>query len=119
MHLNPFLSDQQFYINFLLISILFEQLNPSQIKGLQGLRPNKQCSNQTWANGSTQLDTRQLIIVLYGLYCFTWHVSYCFYQASINQLPHLEVPYPNTNGGQQFRHASGSCPTIPLHMVAR
>ena len=24
--------------------------------------------------------------------------------------PHLEVPYPLTNGGQQLRHASGRCP---------
>ena len=23
--------------------------------------------------------------------------------------------YPNTNGGQHFRRASGSCPFIPLH----
>ena len=33
----------------------------------------------------------------------------------VDQLPHLEVPYPNPNGGQQFRRASGSCPSKPLH----
>ena len=35
--------------------------------------------------------------------------------SEVDQLPLLEVPYPNTNGGQQFRRASGTCPTIPLH----
>ena len=34
---------------------------------------------------------------------------------AVDHLPHLEVPYPNTNGGQHFRRASGSCPSIPLH----
>ena len=33
----------------------------------------------------------------------------------VDHLPHLEVPYPNTNGGQHFRRASGSCPVILLH----
>ena len=33
----------------------------------------------------------------------------------VDHLPHLEVPYPNTNGGQHFRRASGSCPSILLH----
>ena len=28
----------------------------------------------------------------------------------VDQLPHLEVPYPLTNVGQQLRHASGRCP---------
>ena len=28
----------------------------------------------------------------------------------LDQLPHLEVPYPLTHGGQQLRHASGRCP---------
>ena len=28
----------------------------------------------------------------------------------LDQPPHLEVPYPLTNGGQQLRHASGRCP---------
>ena len=28
----------------------------------------------------------------------------------VDQPPHLEVPYPLTNGGQQLRHASGHCP---------
>ena len=27
-----------------------------------------------------------------------------------DQLPHLGVPYPLTDGGQQLRHASGRCP---------
>ena len=30
--------------------------------------------------------------------------------SGLDQLPHLEVPYPLTNGGQQLRHASGRCP---------
>ena len=34
----------------------------------------------------------------------------------LNQPPHLEVPYPLTNGGQQLRHASGRCP-VHLHSV--
>ena len=33
----------------------------------------------------------------------------------VDQLPHLEVPYPITNEGQHFRHASGSCPIHPSH----
>ena len=28
----------------------------------------------------------------------------------LDQLPHLGVPYPLTNGRQQLRHASGRCP---------
>ena len=28
----------------------------------------------------------------------------------VDQLPHLEVPYLQTNGGQQLRQASGCCP---------
>ena len=28
----------------------------------------------------------------------------------VDQLPHLGVPYPLTNRGQQLRHASGRCP---------
>ena len=31
----------------------------------------------------------------------------------VDQLPHLGVPYPLTNGGQQLRHASGRCPSTP------
>ena len=31
------------------------------------------------------------------------------------KLPHLEVPYPLTNGGQQLRHASGCC---PVHLLS-
>ena len=33
----------------------------------------------------------------------------------VDHFPHLEVPYPNTNGGQHFRRASGSCLSNPLH----
>ena len=29
-----------------------------------------------------------------------------------------EVPYPNPNRGQQFRHASGRCPLIPLLILS-
>ena len=32
-----------------------------------------------------------------------------------DQLPHLEFPYPLTNGGQQLWHASGGC---PLHLLS-
>ena len=28
----------------------------------------------------------------------------------VDQVPHLGVPYQLTNGGQQFRRASGRCP---------
>ena len=28
----------------------------------------------------------------------------------VDQIPHLEVPYPLSNGGQQLRHARGRCP---------
>ena len=31
------------------------------------------------------------------------------YLPEVDHLPQLEVPYPNTNGGQHFRRASGSC----------
>ena len=34
---------------------------------------------------------------------------YVIYMVKV-KLPHLEVPYPLTNGGQQLRHASGRCP---------
>ena len=34
----------------------------------------------------------------------------------VDQLPHLEVPYPLTNRGQQLRHASGRCPAH-IHSV--
>ena len=34
----------------------------------------------------------------------------------VDHLPQKEVPYPISNGGQQFRRASGSCPFIPLHI---
>ena len=39
--------------------------------------------------------------------------------SKVDQLPHLEVPYPIPNGGQQLRHASGRCPVpfIPLHIL--
>ena len=30
--------------------------------------------------------------------------------SGVDQAPHLEVPYPLTNGGQQLRYASGRCP---------
>ena len=30
----------------------------------------------------------------------------------VDQLPHLGVPYPPSNGGQQLRHASGRCPLL-------
>ena len=30
----------------------------------------------------------------------------------VDQVPHLKVPYPLTNGGQQLRHASGRCPVL-------
>ena len=36
--------------------------------------------------------------------------------SAVDQLPHLEVPYPLTNGGQQLRYASGRCP-VHLHPV--
>ena len=32
-----------------------------------------------------------------------------------DKYPHLEVPYPLTNGGQQLRHASGPC---PVHLLS-
>ena len=37
----------------------------------------------------------------------------------VDHLPHLEVLYPITNGGQHFRRASGSCPVIPLHISTK
>ena len=33
-----------------------------------------------------------------------------FMLPGLDQLPHLEVPYPVSNRGQQIRHASGRCP---------
>ena len=36
--------------------------------------------------------------------------------SGVDQLPHLEFPYPLTNGGQQLRHASGRCP-VQYHSV--
>ena len=30
--------------------------------------------------------------------------------SGVDQAPHLEVPYPLTNGGQQLRYASGRYP---------
>ena len=35
----------------------------------------------------------------------------------LDQLPHLEVPYPLKNGGQQLRHASGCCPVHHLSVT--
>ena len=35
----------------------------------------------------------------------------------VDQLPQLEVPYPNTNGGQQFWRASGSCPVHYIYYI--
>ena len=34
----------------------------------------------------------------------------------VDHFPQKEVPYPISNGGQQFRRAGGSCPVIPLHL---
>ena len=34
-----------------------------------------------------------------------------------NKFPHLGVPYPLTNGGQQLRHASGRCPRHNLSVT--
>ena len=35
----------------------------------------------------------------------------------VDHIPQKEVPYPTSNGGQQFRRASGSCLFIPLHIT--
>ena len=37
-------------------------------------------------------------------------------KSEVDHFPQKEVPYPISNGGQQFRRASGSCPSIPLHI---
>ena len=33
----------------------------------------------------------------------------------VDQSPHFEVPYPTTNGDNDIRRPSGSCPFQPLH----
>ena len=37
----------------------------------------------------------------------------------VDHLPQLEVPYPITNGGQQFRRASGSCPVHSVTFILK
>ena len=37
---------------------------------------------------------------------------------STQYIPQKEVPYPTSNGGQQYGCASGSCPIIPLHILS-
>ena len=51
-------------------------------------------------------------MVSYGAaWCCCMGVLFCMYLLpEVDQVPHLEVPYPLVNGGQQLRHASGRCP---------
>ena len=34
----------------------------------------------------------------------------------VDQPPHIEVPYPTSNGDNNIRRACGSCPSQPLHI---
>ena len=39
--------------------------------------------------------------------------------SEVDQSPHFEVPYPTTNGDNNIRRASGSCPFQPLHILKK
>ena len=51
--------------------------------------------------------------LIFFFFC-TFHNIFTF--IGVDQVPHLEVPYPLTNGGQQLRHTSGR---FPVHHSVR
>ena len=72
-------------------------------------------SNKNYEFGPLLYGSHATRQYLYGT--GSWQLSFYYGDLQllpeVDHLPQLEVPYPLTNGGQQFRRASGSC-SVPF-----